>query len=236
VIGRHDLLIGGACLAAAGAAYGLKPRRTVTLLGKGRLADLVPLRFGAWAGRDVRDLVAPKEENSLAAKLYSQTVERVYRNDATGDEVMMLLAYGSRETDELQLHRPEVCYPAFGFALSHNSATRLALASGVSLPIRRLVADAPERRESIAYWSRLGDSLPSSGGEQRMDRFKAALKGYVTDGLLARFSVAGDDPDHDLAIAESAIVQLLKAVSPSSLPVLIGSPLAHAFSSVWSRS
>lgn len=226
MIARRDLILGGACLAAAGAAYGLKPRHTLSLLGSQKLADVTPMTFGAWTGRDVGDLVAPKEENSLAAKLYSQTVERVFRNGATGAEVMVLLAYGAHESDELQLHRPEVCYPAFGFALSQNTAHPLLVANGVTLPTRRLVADAPGRKESIVYWSRLGNALPSSGGEQRVDRFKAALSGYITDGLLARFSVVGGDPSSDFEVVDSLIVAFLKAVRPQALQAFIGAPLA----------
>ena len=60
--------------------------------------------------------VAPETPDSLAARLYGETVGRIYRQQSTGDQVIMLMAHGDVESNELQLHRPEVCYPAFGFA------------------------------------------------------------------------------------------------------------------------
>jgi len=49
-------------------------------------------------------------------KLYSQILNRVYVN-ATGYRIMLLLAYGSDQHGSLQADKPEVCYPAQGFAL-----------------------------------------------------------------------------------------------------------------------
>jgi EpsI family protein len=160
MIGRRDLLIGSACLAGAGVAYALVPRHHVSLLRGLTVEQTVPRAFGAWVSQDVSDLVAPKVEDSLAARLYGETVGRVYRGGDSGVEIMMLLAHGDTQSDDLQLHRPEICYPAFGFAISQSAVTDVALASRVTLPSRRLVADAPDRREIIIYWSRLGEYLP----------------------------------------------------------------------------
>ena len=78
----------------------------VSLLGDDKLADVVPRRFGAWTSHDVSDLVAPKTEDSLSARLYSQTVGRTYLNTETGAEVMALIAHGDTQSNSLQLHRP----------------------------------------------------------------------------------------------------------------------------------
>ena len=117
MISRRELFLAGACAIGAGAAYALVPRRHVSLLGAASVASIVPRMIPGWTSRDVTDLVAPKIENSLAARLYGETVGRVYQNPTTGAEIMMLLAHGDTQSDDLQLHRPEVCYPAFGFAI-----------------------------------------------------------------------------------------------------------------------
>jgi EpsI family protein len=52
----------------------------------------------------------------LRDELYSQFLNRVYVN-ATGYRIMLLLAYGSDQHGSLQADKPEVCYPAQGFAL-----------------------------------------------------------------------------------------------------------------------
>jgi EpsI family protein len=228
MIARRDLLIGGACLAAAGAAYGLQPRRRVSLQGSAKLDDIMPRQFGDWVSRDVSDLVAPQSSDSLMAKLYSETVGRIYTQRSTGIEIMMLLAHGDTQSNDLQLHRPEVCYPAFGFAISNSQAIQLPLAGGVALPARRLVAIAPGRQENIIYWSRLGEYLPTDGAQQRLDRLMTAMHGYVADGLLARFSVLGSDPAPAFATVASFIAGLVRAIPATSRGTLIGSPRAAA--------
>lgn len=225
---RRDILVGVACVASAGAAYALRPRQELSILGERSLEEIIPRQFKHWSSEDVTGLVAPKIEGSLASKLYSQTVGRVYRNNTSGDEVMMLLAHGQSTTDELQLHRPESCYPAFGFVLSGNEPTTLSLARGVALPARRLVARAPGRQENIVYWSRIGEFLPVSRREQRRDRLRASLSGYVADGLLARFSALGENTPASLRLLEGFIVSLVAAVPASARDALIGSERAKA--------
>jgi len=228
VIARRDLLIGGACLAAAGAAYGLTPRRHVSLLAGRRLQDIMPASFADWTSTDVTDLVAPKEEGSLASRVYGQTVERIYRQAPSQNEIMMLTAWGNTQTSELQLHRPEICYPAFGFELSGNQPVQLPLPGGVTLPARRLTADAPERRENIIYWTRLGEFFPVEGHEQRYDRLRTAMAGYVADGVLARLSMLSADPSPAFAAMIAFVPALVAAMATNARPVLIGTSRARA--------
>jgi len=228
MIARRDLLIGAACIAAAGAAYGLTPRRHVSLLAGRRLADIVPASFGDWTSEDVTDLVAPKVEGSLASRIYGQTVERKYLQASSEAEIMVLLAHGDTQSSELQVHRPEICYPAFGFELSKNRVTQLPLPGGVTLPARRLVADAPGREENIVYWTRLGEFLPVEAHEQRMDRLKTAVAGYVADGILARCSALGSDPTLAFASMAAFIPALIEAVAGNARAALIGTRLAAA--------
>ena len=229
---RRDLLLGGACAAAAAAAYELVPRRHVTLLHGETLASIVPRTLPGWTSRDVTDLVAPKIEGSLASRLYGETVGRVYQNAASGGEVMMLLAHGDTQSDDLQLHRPEVCYPAFGFAINDNHPIEIPFGSGVTLPSRSLVATAPERREVIVYWSRLGEYLPLDHKQQQIDRLKTAMAGVVADGLLARFSMVGLEPPAARALMLRFIPELVLAVTASKRAALVGSVRAAALSAI----
>ena len=49
MISKRDFLIGGACLGAAGLAYGLTPRRKLVLLGNEKMETIIPKAFGGWA-------------------------------------------------------------------------------------------------------------------------------------------------------------------------------------------
>ena len=228
MISRRDLFIAGACVGGAGVAYGLVPRRHVSLLAGDTIAAIVPRAIPGWTSRDVTDLVAPKIEGSLASRLYGETVGRVYQNAASGGEIMMLLAYGDTQSDDLQLHRPEVCYPAFGFAISDNRPVDIGVGDRTTIPSRSLLAKAPERQESIIYWSRLGEYLPLDRKQQQLDRLKTAMAGVVADGLLARFSVAGADSAEGARLMLKFIPQLILAVPSGKRAVLIGRTRAAA--------
>jgi EpsI family protein len=223
MMNRRDALVGAACLAAACASYALTPRRRVTLLGADRkLEDVVPRAFGDWTSQDVTDLVAPKIEGSLISRLYNQTVGRIYTSGRTGVQVMTLLAHGDTQTDDLQLHRPESCYPAFGFSIKSSVVTNFEILGPVTVPSRHLVAEAPDRRETIVYWSRLGEFLPVDRKEQQLDRMATAIRGNIADGLLTRFSIVGADSDGAFKALEDFIPQLVRSVARPDRAILIG--------------
>jgi EpsI family protein len=228
MIGRRDLLIGGACLAAAGGSLALTARREVRLLQTSSIADVIPRSFGGWTSEDIGDPLALNAPGSLSAKLYNELIVRSYIHVEKGLGITALFAYGARQTDDLQLHRPEICYPAFGYALVRNEPVSVPLAPNVSIPARRLAAQAEGRHESIIYWSRMGEFLPQSAAEQRRDRVQIAMEGIVPDGLLIRMSMGGDIPQYDWPNIQAFARDLILAAKPEQRKVLIGSQRAEA--------
>ncbi len=226
MISKRNLLIGAGCVVAAGTAYALKPRKRLVLLGDGKLTDAVPLQFGSWSAENTDGLVQPKTEGELAATLYSEMVGRIYHNVADGSAIMMLIAYGDTQSDLLQLHRPESCYPAVGFNLVSSRAYGLRLPGGGTLPVRRVVARTSERQENIVYWARLGEYLPASAGEQRQVRLQTAMAGFVPDGALVRFSTVGENAPAAFAEIDRFIPELLSSVPVDKRRALIGTTLA----------
>lgn len=225
MIARRDLILGGAFLAAGAGAYALKPRRKVTLLTGAKMASVVPTTFGPWESQTAEGLVQPETEGKLAAKLYSEMVSRVYMNTETEDAVMMLIAYGDTQSDLLQLHRPEACYPAVGYRITQSKAATVPLANGARLPGRHVVAERTERRENIVYWTRLGEFLPDSEGAQREARLRTAMTGVIPDGALFRFSNLRDD-DKAFPTIDGFIASMIQAVAPKYRPALIGNQMA----------
>jgi EpsI family protein len=230
MIDRRNLMIGAACAISAGAAYAATPRTRLSLARATPLETVLPNQFGDWVGRDIGDALALNDPESLAARLYSQIVTRQFINAQTGGQVVMLVAYGERQTDGLQLHRPEVCYPAFGYKLTRNEPFQIPLPGGMTLPARRLAAESEEAAdESIVYWARIGESLPKDGQEQRRERLRIAMQGMIPDGVLVRFSAGSPEPGGAWPALTTFIVDMLRTVPRSDLPVLVGTARAKAF-------
>lgn len=225
MINRRDLLIGGGCLAAAGGAWAMTPRKHMSLAGKLKIEDEIPDSFAGWTRRDNSNLIVPQSEDSLSAKLYSQIVGRLFARD-DGRYVMMLIAYGDTQNDLLQLHRPEVCYPAFGFQVSDSHKQMISVAPGVAIPGRSLIARAPARTEYISYWTRIGEYLPVDGREQRMMKLRTQFAGIVPDGVLVRLSTDLPDATEAFALNQSFAADLLTNLPARVIPALVGTQIS----------
>src|SRR5689334_12676512 len=223
---RRDLFIGGLALAAAAGAEALRPHRKMILLKGGKIDALVPRKFGDWTAEASSGLVSPDQAGQLAKSLYSEIVERIYHDEQSGAAVMLLAAYGDTQSDLLQLHRPESCYPAVGFSLESSRPADVLIRNGAHIPAREVVALADQRRENILYWTRIGERLPQSANEQRTARFKNAVDGFVADGILFRCSAVGDSAAC-FKVLNAFVPALLNASPPVVRPALIGTDLAR---------
>lgn len=225
---RRELLLGVPLIGAAVAAFALTPRNRLNLLGDRKLEKGIPLTIAGWHVRPSNAMILPKaEEGTLSATLYDQTVSRLYTSE-TEQPVMLVIAYGSTQSDQLQLHRPEVCYSAVGFEISNARQVAIPLSPPNALPARELVATSNERIEPILYWTRIGDFLPASGTEQRRMKLQTEIQGYVADGVLVRISTVGEPSPEAFATLMRFAKALLGASDPAILPALVGRPLATA--------
>lgn len=195
-IDRRDLLAGLACAGTLGVAEWLRPRTPVVLMPPGgKLTNLVPAQVGPWALGGDGDIVVPRSEGSLASRLYGDQLARIYyRADQPNLPVMLSIAYGYRQSDSLQLHRPEACYPAVGFTIGPARALELDLGA-IKVPAVALTATVRDRVEDLVYWTRMGRRFPRSEAEQREMRFANAIEGLVPDGALVRASAVRTSRD-----------------------------------------
>lgn len=234
ITARRHAIMGIACLVAAGSAMALKPRRRLSLGGDTQLDVIIPGSFHGWTEQPTDALITPEGEDSLAARLYSQVVGRLYIN-GQGIMVMLLIAYGDTQNDLLQLHRPEVCYPAFGFAITQSAKVQIPLAGDVAIPARALTASSAQRVEQILYWTRIGEHLPTDGREQRIAKLEDQFAGIVPDGVLVRISVISEDAAEGLALNQSFATDLMNAIPARNRPMLIGTQAANGFGATQSR-
>jgi EpsI family protein len=183
---RREALIGGGLILAAGVAFAMKPRHQMSFLGGAKIENLVPKAFAGWNFVAASGLVLPPQDQ-LRDKLYSQLLTRTYAN-AEGAQIMLLIAYNAAQDGVVQVHRPEVCYPASGYQLTRIDDRILPLAANIGVPSRYIVAETGLRREEIIYWTRLGGYFPRHWTEQRWAVFMQNLEGEIPDGMLVRIS------------------------------------------------
>jgi EpsI family protein len=164
-------------------------KKLSTLRGPFSLADLVPSSFGDWKvdPQSVGGIVNPQTE-AMLNRLYSQLLDRVYVNSA-GQRVMVSIAYGDDQSDEsMQMHYPEVCYPAQGFQLKSNLRGEVNVPGG-SIMVKRLETQfGGTRFEPVTYWMIIGDQQSVTVWQRKLSEIKHGLKGEIIDGLLFRVS------------------------------------------------
>lgn len=227
---RRRLLMGGAMLGVVGLGQVLYPRRHVDPLTTSQFEALFPHQMGQWSYAAASGLVLPPQDQ-LSKMLYEQLLTRIYTLDdaGTGPEelddtnaVMLLAAYSSTQEGRLQVHRPEVCYPAAGFTILNTRSVSIPVGNGLTIPARFLVTERGPRVENVLYWTRVGNNMPLRWAEQRIDMAIDNLKGMVPDGLLGRVSMISSDADASLERLQSFFQSMLGALKPPGRKMLIG--------------
>jgi EpsI family protein len=220
---RKSLLLLALMCATAVSAVVLRPTHKVADLQPAiDLSNLVPARFGDWREepQNHASVVNPQQKEMLD-KIYNQTLSRTYVN-AQGYRIMLSVAYGGDQSDGMQLHKPEVCYPAQGFQLLSKTKASIALPFGLLL-VTHVDTQLGQRREPITYWTTVGDRVVQSGIQKKLVEMSYGFTGKIPDGLL--FRVSSIDPEIAQAYAFQAnyITQLLGAVTPEQRRRLAGS-------------
>jgi EpsI family protein len=223
-ISAKHFIIGLCMLAAAGSSMALKP--TARIADKAPSIDLetmIPKQFGDWTiDKAVMPLLANPETEALLSRIYNQTLSRTYTN-ARGERIMLSIAYGGDQSNAMQVHKPEVCYPAQGFEILKSSTATFSTGSGV-IPVRRLVATQGQRIEPITYWTTIGDAVAVNSVKWKLNQLKYGLTGKIPDGLLFRVSSIQSDDTAAYKMQEDFARALLGALTPSGRQRLIGHP------------
>lgn len=222
-VDRRAFIIGGAMAAASGAAAMRIPQPNSPPISEKVFEKLVPNKIGKWTYQQSSGLVLPPED-ALSARLYDNLVTRIYNNPA-GQVMMFLVAYKNFQNGVLQIHRPEICYPAGGYVLSDTVDSKLPIGAAEPLPINSFSANGVERDEQVLYWTRIGEFFPVRWREQRFAVLRENLVGVNPDGMLARVSMPSDDMNASKPLMMDFIQELRIAAAPQLRRILFG-PLA----------
>lgn len=123
---------------------------------------------------------------------YDRVLMRSY-GDTEGDQVMLALAYAREQSQDVKIHRPDVCYQAQGFAIKSRKVQTLAMDDQHQVQIVRLEVAQPARLEVVSYWIRIGNEYPVTPLNMRMKILRDGLAGHVADGILVRASSIIED-------------------------------------------
>jgi EpsI family protein len=191
------------------------------LQGKFSLEQMVPRQFGAWrVDETIVPLQVDPDTQAKLNRIYNQVLARTYVN-ADGERIMLSLAYGGDQGDNMGVHKPEVCYAAQGFDITQAASAAIGTAYG-ALPVKRLMAINGPRYEPITYWITIGDKAVHSGWDQRLTELKYGLTGQIADGMLVRISDLDRDPARAYRLHDQFIKALLQAMRPADRTRLIG--------------
>ena len=216
------LLVLALAVATALIASALVPTQKVAdMRPRTPLAELVPAAFGGWVEDRSMPVVLPAPDvQANLDKVYNQVLARTYVN-RQGYRIMLSIAYGGDQSDGMNVHRPEVCYPAQGFEVLGVHADRLQVA-GRSIPITRASTRLGARKEPLSYWIVNGDEVIARGFDGRIVQLKYTLRGMVPDGMLVRVSSIDDDPQRAWQMQDAFSLDMVQALDAAFRVRIVG--------------
>ena len=212
---RSGLLVAALMFAASAAAVALRPTHKLADAGpKVDLEAMIPKQFGDWRiDESIVPVLPSPDVQAKLDKIYNQTLARTYVN-SRGQRIMLSIAYGGDQSDNMQVHLPEVCYAAQGFQINKASLSQIATDYG-ALPVKRLIATLNNRIEPVTYWITVGDQVVNASYKRKLAQLKHGITGSVPDGILVRASSIGRDEIIAYELQESFLRDLLAATSPA---------------------
>jgi EpsI family protein len=224
---RRAVLVCLALIASVLLAQWARPR-SAELASPPNLEEAVPRQFGQW-----KELRSPYLQVRLTtgaapgmSQPYDQTLMRTYVN-SQGQHVMLALAWGQRQSQEVKIHRPDLCYVAQGFAIKSLQPTQfkgMEASSPVTVSGKHMVAMSAQGGEAVAYWIRIGSVYSESAWETRKHLLTEGFAGRIPDGILVRASQAIRQADEAAAAfpqLEEFLAELYAATPPGTRALMV---------------
>lgn len=217
---RRKVVLGLSLAAASGIAQARLPVPVEPRIKDDRFRAMIPNRIGAFSFDTESGLVLPPSD-ALSDRLYDNLVTRTY-TDPAGQVVMLLIAYNNKQDGVLQIHRPEICYPAGGYKLTPVTPIDVSMGGAIPLPSQIFTATSEARNEVVLYWTRVGDEFPRRWIEQRWAVAEANLRGIVPDGVMVRVSAISKDIDRATPLLTTFIRDMHRASGERMRGLLFG--------------
>lgn len=213
---KMGVVMGCLMLLAAWCAMAVTPTiRLASLRPQIVLNNVIPAKFGSWEedATQIAAVVNPTTQAELT-KIYAETLSRTYVNKR-GDRIMLSIAYGTDQRDNLSVHFPEGCYGGQGFAVGPTTEGPLSTPQG-SFVASRMVATLNNRVEPITYWVVVGDRVVANSWALKKAKLAYALKGQIPDATLMRVSSIAEDSNQAYQLQQEFVNEMLAAM-PAAL-------------------
>jgi len=189
-------------LASSAAAMVLRPTHRIVAVEQAvNLETIIPKEFGDWReqSQNSGQIINPQQQEMLN-RIYTQLLTRTYVNNK-GEYIMLSIAYGADQSDDKQLHYPEVCYPAQGFQVVSSSVGIVKTDFG-NIRVNRLLTVMGNRTEPLTYWTTVGNKVVLGSREAKLEQLRYGFRGDIPDGLLFRVSSITTDVEKGYATQE----------------------------------
>lgn len=221
---RASIVLGVAMIATSVGVRWLQPA-PLPVRTHESLALSIPTQFGDWKevsfAADQIDPGKGTADDPNMDRPYDDVLMRAYGN-SQGDIVLLAVAYGRNQRQEVKIHRPDVCYTAQGFQLVERIPTALPF----DIHGMRMLVKAPGRTEAVSYWIRIGTEFTENPWAIRYHIFKQGLAGKAVDGVLVRASRIEQQgavvPQARYRTQEQFLGDLVRALPPSARHLLLG--------------
>ncbi|MFZ6750064.1 exosortase-associated protein EpsI, B-type [Undibacterium sp. Ren11W] len=219
-----NIILMVAMLLAAGLTVMLRP--TASLAddrGRTDLEMMMPKVIGEWQEQpNLSSVVINPEQKHMLETLYSDTLSRTYVN-SEGYKIMLSIAYGKNQRDGMEMHKPDICYPAQGFEILNKDVVSFELGGGKKMiRANQMVTRNRDRMEPLMYWTLVGTQMFNSRLEKKYYEFTYAMRNKVADGMLVRVSSIDADTTHAFDMQSRFVKQMYNVTSGNTNVRLFG--------------
>lgn len=179
-------------ISATLASIALKPDFELKVTEIPNFKELIPISFSGWEMivNDYQQISLSVEGEKNIDQPYDAILMETFQNTSK-ETIMLAIAYGANQQQEIKIHRPELCYPAQGFQVEEINNLEYEVKindKAYRFNLTQMVSKSRQRREVTLYWIRIGDMISSNPWEIRWNILKGGLSQDIPDGILVRTS------------------------------------------------
>jgi exosortase B len=194
----------------------LKPTKTYTSITTAQFEEMLPKQFGDWKFIESINQVNPlPDTQDVVSETYGSLINRTYKN-MKGEQIMLLVGYGNKQTMRLKTHRQEVCYASQGFTISNLKNIAIKF-DDATIQATQYLAQKDLRQEAVTYWFTMGNKVVTTKLDRLLTQISYGLNGEIPDGILVRVSNLSTNEQNAYTLNENFIKALLGAMDKNDV-------------------